>query len=103
MRDNLRRYHAIRRALIQEYPATPKGKVARHLTAETRLCYALLSFIIETANKFQLRCAYDDAPTQSRTGRSGGGDITQTAPERRRRGVCAARRGRPGAWECPPL
>src|SRR5574341_1224099 len=32
MSDNLRRYRAIRRALSQGYPATPKGNVARHLT-----------------------------------------------------------------------
>jgi Transposase DDE domain len=32
MSDNLRRYRAIRSALIQGYPAAPKGKVARHLT-----------------------------------------------------------------------
>jgi hypothetical protein len=32
MSDNLRRYRAIRRALIQGYPDAPKGKVARHLT-----------------------------------------------------------------------
>src|SRR5215217_2204054 len=32
MSDNLRRYRAIRRALLQGYPAAPQGKVARHLT-----------------------------------------------------------------------
>jgi hypothetical protein len=32
MSDNLRRYRAIRRALIQCYPDAPTGKVVRHLT-----------------------------------------------------------------------
>ena len=32
MSDNLRRYRAIHRALIQGYPGVPKGQVARHLT-----------------------------------------------------------------------
>jgi len=32
MSDNLRRYRAIHRALLQGYPNTPKGKVVRHLT-----------------------------------------------------------------------
>ena len=32
MSDNLRRYRAIHRALIQGYPGTSKGKVVRHLT-----------------------------------------------------------------------
>src|SRR5262249_12992157 len=32
MRDNLRRYHAIRHALVQAYPAPPTGNLARHLT-----------------------------------------------------------------------
>jgi hypothetical protein len=32
MSDNLRRYHAIRRALIQGYPDAPTGKVVKHLT-----------------------------------------------------------------------
>ena len=32
MSDNLRRYRAIRRALIQGYPDAPTGKVVRHLT-----------------------------------------------------------------------
>jgi len=32
MSDNLRRYRAIRRALLQGYPGVPKGHVARHLT-----------------------------------------------------------------------
>ena len=32
MRDNLRRYCAIRNALKQAYPAQPKGNFARHLT-----------------------------------------------------------------------
>ena len=32
MRDNLRRYRAIRDALIQWYPGQPTGTVARHLT-----------------------------------------------------------------------
>jgi Transposase DDE domain len=32
MSDNLRRYRAIRRALVQGYPDTPKGNVVRHLT-----------------------------------------------------------------------
>ena len=32
MRDNLRRYRAIRAALIQGYPGQPTGTVARHLT-----------------------------------------------------------------------
>src|SRR6266404_3803526 len=31
MRDNLRRYHAIRNALTQAYPAQPTGNLARHL------------------------------------------------------------------------
>ena len=31
MRDNLRRYRAIRNALTQAYPAQPTGNVARHL------------------------------------------------------------------------
>ena len=32
MRDNLRRYRAIRHALIQGSPGAPTGHVARHLT-----------------------------------------------------------------------
>lgn len=32
MSDNLRRYRAIRDALIQGYPGQPTGTVARHLT-----------------------------------------------------------------------
>jgi hypothetical protein len=32
MSDNLRRYRAIHRALIQGYPDVPQGNVARHLT-----------------------------------------------------------------------
>jgi hypothetical protein len=32
MSDNLRRYRAIRDALIQWYPGQPTGAVARHLT-----------------------------------------------------------------------
>ena len=32
MRDNLRRYRAIRSALTQCYPGEPTGNVARHLT-----------------------------------------------------------------------
>jgi hypothetical protein len=32
MSDNLRRYRAIRTALLQGYPALPKGNMARHLT-----------------------------------------------------------------------
>ena len=32
MSDNLRRYRAIREALIQWYPGQPTGRVARHLT-----------------------------------------------------------------------
>ena len=32
MSDNLRRYRAIRDALIQWYPGQPTGTVARHLT-----------------------------------------------------------------------
>src|SRR5919201_1407370 len=32
MSDNLRRYRAIRDALIQGYPGQPTGMVARHLT-----------------------------------------------------------------------
>src|SRR2546428_9881190 len=31
MTDNLRRYHAIRNALMQAYPAPPTGSLARHL------------------------------------------------------------------------
>ncbi len=31
MRDNLRRYRAIRQALTQCYPGEPKGNMARHL------------------------------------------------------------------------
>ena len=31
MRDNLRRYRALRNALTQAYPAQPTGNVARHL------------------------------------------------------------------------
>jgi hypothetical protein len=31
MRDNLRRYRAIREALTQWYPGQPTGSVARHL------------------------------------------------------------------------
>jgi Transposase DDE domain len=31
MSDNLRRYHAIRHALVQAYPAPPTGNLARHL------------------------------------------------------------------------
>jgi hypothetical protein len=32
MSDNLRRYRAIHRALIQDYPDAPQGHVMRHLT-----------------------------------------------------------------------
>ena len=32
MRDNLRRYRAIRNALTQAYPAQPTGNVARHVS-----------------------------------------------------------------------
>ena len=32
MRDNLRRYRAIRDALTQGYPGEPQGHVARHFT-----------------------------------------------------------------------
>jgi len=32
MSDNLRRYRAIQRALIQGYPDVPHGNVARHVT-----------------------------------------------------------------------
>ena len=32
MSDNLRRYRAIRNALIQWYPGQPTGSIARHLT-----------------------------------------------------------------------
>src|ERR1700745_2665204 len=32
MSDNLRRYHAIRNALTQAYPAPPTGNLARHLS-----------------------------------------------------------------------
>jgi len=32
MSDNLRRYRAIHRALIQGYPDVPQGNVARHVT-----------------------------------------------------------------------
>jgi hypothetical protein len=32
MSDNLRRYRAIHRALLQGYPAVPTGNMARHLT-----------------------------------------------------------------------
>jgi hypothetical protein len=32
MSDNLRRYRAIRKALIQGYPDVPQGNVVRHLT-----------------------------------------------------------------------
>ena len=32
MRDNLRRYRAIREALTQYYPGQPTGTIARHLT-----------------------------------------------------------------------
>ena len=33
MRDNLRRYHAIRQALKQGYPGEPSGRLAQHLTS----------------------------------------------------------------------
>ena len=33
MRDNLRRYHAIRQALQQWYPGEPSGRLAQHLTS----------------------------------------------------------------------
>jgi hypothetical protein len=33
MRDNLRRYHAIRQALQQCYPGEPSGRLAQHLTS----------------------------------------------------------------------
>ena len=33
MRDNLRRYHAIRQALKQWYPGEPSGRLAQHLTS----------------------------------------------------------------------
>ena len=32
MSDNLRRYRAIRAALLQGYPGQPTGTIARHLT-----------------------------------------------------------------------
>jgi hypothetical protein len=37
MSDNLRRYRAIRDALIQDYPGQPTGTVTRHLTTLTAL------------------------------------------------------------------
>ncbi len=42
MRDNLRRYRAIRDALTQGYPGQPTGTVPRHLTTLA----ALLSGIV---------------------------------------------------------
>jgi hypothetical protein len=42
MSDNLRRYRAIRRALIQGYPTVPKGNMARHLTTLAALISGLV-------------------------------------------------------------
>jgi Transposase DDE domain len=42
MRDNLRRYQAIRHALVQAYPAPPTGNLARHL----RTLAALISGMV---------------------------------------------------------
>jgi hypothetical protein len=42
MSDNLRRYRAIRKALIQGYPAVPKGNMARHLTTFAALMSGLV-------------------------------------------------------------
>src|SRR5438876_938999 len=44
MRDNLRRYHAIRNALTQAYPAQPTGNLARHLNTLA----ALISGIVDS-------------------------------------------------------
>src|SRR5919198_5161101 len=42
MSDNLRRYRAIRDALIQGYPGQPTGMVARHLTTLAALIRGLV-------------------------------------------------------------
>ena len=42
MSDNLRRYHAIRNALTQAYPAPPTGNLARHLNTLAALIKQLL-------------------------------------------------------------
>ena len=43
MRDNLRRYRAIRGALIQGYPGQPTGSAARHLTTLAALISGIVS------------------------------------------------------------
>jgi hypothetical protein len=42
MSDNLRRYRAIRKALIQGYPDVPKGNMARHLPTLAALISGLV-------------------------------------------------------------
>src|SRR4029450_9828956 len=42
MSDNLRRYRAIRAALLQGYPGQPTGTIARHLTTLAALMSAIV-------------------------------------------------------------
>ena len=42
MSDNLRRYRAIRDALLQGYPVQPTGTVAQHLTPRAALISGLV-------------------------------------------------------------
>jgi hypothetical protein len=42
MSDNLHRYRAIRRALLQGYPEVPKGNMARHVTTLAALISGLV-------------------------------------------------------------
>ena len=43
MSDNLRRYRAIRDALVQGYPGQPTGTVARHLTTFAALISGIVA------------------------------------------------------------
>ncbi len=43
MSDNLRRYCAIRQALVQGYPTQPQGNLARHLTTLAALISGIVA------------------------------------------------------------
>jgi hypothetical protein len=43
MRDNLRRYRAIREAFTQWYPGEPKGNLARHVTTLAALISGIVA------------------------------------------------------------
>ena len=54
MRDNLRRYRAIRGALIQGYPSPSTGQMARHLTTLA----ALISGIVGSKRTYLVGSKY---------------------------------------------